>query len=94
MPESDKAGGGMWTYLAADEGKLTSPCWASNLGQNGVKTTTTLLQVFYGFFGGLDAKLCPTLVILWTVAHQAPLSMDFPARILEWAAISLPRESS
>ena len=28
--------------------------------------------------GGLVAKLHPTLVTLWTVAHQAPLSMGFP----------------
>ena len=34
---------------------------------------------------GLVTKLCPTLVTIWTVAHQAPLSMGFPrARILEW----------
>ena len=24
----------------------------------------------------------------WTVAHQAPLSIDFQARILEWVVIS------
>ena len=28
-------------------------------------------------FGGLVAKPCPTLVTLWTVACQAPLSMGF-----------------
>ena len=28
--------------------------------------------------GGLAAKSCPTLVNPWTVAHQAPLSMEFP----------------
>ena len=28
--------------------------------------------------GALIAKLCPTLVTSWTVAHQAPLSMGFP----------------
>ena len=28
--------------------------------------------------GSLVAKLCPTLVAPWTVAHQAPLSMEFP----------------
>ena len=34
---------------------------------------------------GLVTKSCPTLVTIWTVAHQAPLSMGFPrARILEW----------
>ena len=27
--------------------------------------------------GGLDAKLCPTLVTPWTVACQAPLPMGF-----------------
>ena len=26
--------------------------------------------------GGLVDKSCPTLVTLWTVAHQAPLSME------------------
>ena len=31
----------------------------------------------------------------WTAAHQAPLSMGlFPARILEWVAISFSKESS
>ena len=30
--------------------------------------------------GGLVAKLCPTLVTSWTVAHQAPLSWDFPGK--------------
>ena len=28
--------------------------------------------------GGLVAKLCPTPVTPWTVAHQAPLSMGSP----------------
>ena len=33
--------------------------------------------------------------IPWTVAHQAPLSMEFSkARILEWVAIPFPRGSS
>ena len=30
--------------------------------------------------GGLVAKFCLTLVISWTVAHQAPLSMGFSRR--------------
>ena len=30
-----------------------------------------------GVGGGLVAKSCPTLGILWTVACQAPLSMGF-----------------
>ena len=32
-------------------------------------------------------RLCAAL---WTVAHQAPLSMDLQPRILEWVAISPP----
>ena len=28
--------------------------------------------------GGLVAKLCPTLAIPWTVAHEASLSVEFP----------------
>ena len=28
-------------------------------------------------YGGLGAKLCPTLAIVWTIACQAPLSMGF-----------------
>ena len=35
---------------------------------------------------------CPTLYPLWTVAHQAPLSMEIlQARILEWVAIPFSR---
>ena len=30
----------------------------------------------------------------WTVVHQVPLSRDFPARILEWIAISYSRGTS
>ena len=27
--------------------------------------------------GGVVARLCPTLATPWSVAHQAPLSMEF-----------------
>ena len=30
--------------------------------------------------GGLVTKLCPTLATPWSVAHQAPLSMDSPGK--------------
>ena len=30
--------------------------------------------------GGLVTKLCLTLVTLWTIAYQGPLSMDFSSR--------------
>ena len=35
------------------------------------------LSQIYGGSGGLVAKLCLTLETLWTVVHQAPLSMGF-----------------
>ena len=37
------------------------------------KSTNDLLKVG----GGLVAKLCPTLAILWTIACQVPLSRRF-----------------
>ena len=33
-----------------------------------------------GTRGGLVTKSCPTLANPWTVAHQVPLSMDFPGK--------------
>ena len=36
-----------------------------------------------------SAKSCPTLVILWTVACQAPLSMDF-SRQEYWSGLPFP----
>ena len=36
--------------------------------------------------GGLDAKLCPTLVTPWTVACQAPLFMEF-SRQESWSGL-------
>ena len=40
-------------------------------------------------FGGLVAKLCPTLVTSWTVAHQAPLSMGFSKQEY-WSGLPFP----
>ena len=40
-------------------------------------------------YGGLVAKSYPTLAILWTVAHQAPLSMGF-ARQEYWSGLTFP----
>ena len=42
-----------------------------------VNPQNTQAKGLYGQFGGLVDKLCPTLVIPWTVACQAPLSMGF-----------------
>ena len=39
--------------------------------------------------GGLVAKLCVILVTLWTVAHQALLSMGFP-RQEYWSGLPFP----
>ena len=40
-------------------------------------------------YGGLVAKLCPTLVTPWTVACQAPLSMVF-SRQDYWSGLPFP----
>ena len=39
--------------------------------------------------GGLVPKLCLTLAIPWTIAHQAPLSMGFP-RQEYWSGLLTP----
>ena len=39
--------------------------------------------------GGLVAKSCPTLLTLWTVACQAPLSMGF-SRQEYWSGLPFP----
>ena len=39
--------------------------------------------------GGLVAKSSPTLVIPWTIAHQAPLSMGF-SRQEYWSDLPFP----
>ena len=48
-------------------------------------------MLIYKFSGGrgLVAKLCPTLVTLWTVTHQAPLSMGF-SRQEYWSGLPFP----
>ena len=44
---------------------------------------------------GLVAKLCPTLVIPWTVAHPGSFAHGISqARILKWVAIPFSRGSS
>ena len=39
--------------------------------------------------GGLVSKSCLTLATLWTVAHQAPLSIGF-SRQEHWSGLPLP----
>ena len=39
--------------------------------------------------GGLVAQLCLTLAIAWTVAHQAPQSMEF-SRQEYWSGLPFP----
>ena len=38
---------------------------------------------------GLVAKSCPTLVTLWAITHQAPLSIGF-SRQEYWSGLSFP----
>ena len=46
------------------------------------------VQHAIGKGGGLVAKSCPTLLTLWTVACQAPLSMGF-SRQEYWSGLPL-----
>ena len=41
------------------------------------------------WFGGLVTNLCPTLVIPWTLAHQAPPPSAFP-RQEYWSGFPFP----
>ena len=54
---------------------------------------TALPTVWFWFSetcgGGLVAKLHPSLVTPWTVAHQAPLSMGL-SRIEHWSGLPFP----
>ena len=45
--------------------------------------------LYVGGSGGLVAKSCVTLATPWTVAHQAPLSMEFP-RQEYWIGLPFP----
>ena len=42
-----------------------------------------------GGSGGEVPKWCPSLVTPWTVAHRAPLSMEFP-RQEYWSGLKFP----
>ena len=63
---------------------LTATCF------QGLKAMGTFLRVgtwFYFQCAVLGHSVVSNSVTLWTVAHQAPLSMGiFQARILEWVA--------
>ena len=52
------------------------------------RLSTTITQTLEKY-GGLVAKSCPTLVIPWTVACQAPLSMGF-SRWEYWNGLPFP----
>ena len=54
--------------------------------------STTLCEEVHNYMyngGGLVAKLCPTLATPWTVARQAPLSMEF-SRQEYWSGLPFP----
>ena len=69
-------------------------------GKGGPFKTRTTVQLIYPLTQNIKAIACVLsrvwlFVILWTVAHQAPLSMGIlQARILEWVAVSSSRGSS
>ena len=48
-----------------------------------------MLEGFYVTVGSLVAKLCPAFTTLWTVAHQAPLALEFP-RQEYWNGLPFP----
>ena len=56
------------------------------LGGLGAQAKSGVQVVHGGGGGGLVAKLCQTLVIPWTVACQAPLSMGF-SRQAYWSGL-------
>ena len=49
---------------------------------------TQLLNLFI-YYCCLVTKSCLTLVILWTAAYQAPLSMGFPSQEY-WSGLPFP----
>ena len=49
----------------------------------------SLLVTYFTYGGSLVAKSCMTLATLWTVAHQAPLSMEF-SRQEYWSGLPFP----
>ena len=54
-------------------------------------TMCDTLKIFNKQCACLVTQTCPTLVTLWTAAHQAPLSMAIlQARILKWVAMPPP----
>ena len=54
-----------------------------------------LLLSYTCMYGGLFAESCLTLVTLWTVARQVPLSVEFSRQeYLKWVAVSFSRGSS
>ena len=53
-----------------------------------IKQKNTII-VAIGGGGGLVAKLCPMLATPWTLAHQAPLAMEF-SRQEHWSGLPVP----
>ena len=63
---------------------------------NSLVSKETLIKIsFLTTILCLVAQSCPTFATPWTIAHQAPLSMEIlQARILEWVAMPFSRGSS
>ena len=73
-----------------------STSWSSRIYPENARLVhpkASLYSILY--CGGLVAKLCLTLVTLWTIAHQIPLSMEFSRQgILDRVAFPFSKESS
>ena len=51
--------------------------------------------VLFKFLNGVHTQSCQLFATPWTIACQAPLSVEFSqARIMEWIVISYSRGSS
>ena len=64
---SKKSDGYSWQYSLDD-----------NSWEKGIASRELLIFSLWDFVEVLVAQLCPTLCNIWTVARQAPLSMEFP----------------
>ena len=54
-----------------------------------VEGAHVLFKVAFGGGGGLATELCSALATPWTVAHQAPLFMEF-SRQEYWSGLPFP----
>ena len=81
-PQWDRGTGGGWTHFPS-----TARAGA------GERDGCQRMRPFLCGGGGLVAKSCPTLATTWTVACQAPLSMEFSKQEY-WSGLPVPSPTS